>query len=60
MFSFIENLFIGCFKLTGYFCVFIFQVVWFLIFRKMDKIGDAFGEFGRNSIDAFAGIFKSN
>lgn len=60
MLTLIGKLFIGCFKLAGYSCVFLFQVIWYLIFRKPDKIADAFGLFGRSVVDTFADMLKSS
>lgn len=60
MFTLIENFIVGCFKLTGYFFVFLFQAAWYLIFQKPDKIADAFGLFGRSVVDVFADMFRSS
>lgn len=44
--------------ITGYFFVFLGQVIWFAAFRQPDKIGDAFGYLGRKIADEFGNIFK--
>jgi hypothetical protein len=38
--------------------VFLSQVVWFLIYRRPDKIGDAMGWYGREVVDSFAAIIR--
>lgn len=57
-FKLFGRLLLACFKITGYFLVFIVQVVWYAIFRQTDKIGDALGYLGRGVTDAFGDIFK--
>ncbi len=56
-FKLFGQLFIASFVLTGYFFVFVFQSIWFIVFRQFDKIGDAFG-LGRKLADETGGIFK--
>ena len=57
-FKLFGRIFIACFKITGYFLVFIVQVTWHAIYRQPDKIGDAFGYLGRGTTDAIGDIFR--
>lgn len=57
-FKLVGRLFISSVVITGYFFVFLFQSIWFLIFRQSDKIGDAFGYLGRKVADEFGGLFR--
>jgi hypothetical protein len=57
-FELLVGLLIAAFKITGYFFVCLIQAVWYAICRKPDKIGDAFGYFGRGAIDTIAAAFK--
>lgn len=57
-FKLFGNIFLACFKITGYFFVFIIQVFWHIAYRQTDKIGDAFGYLGRGITDAIGDIFK--
>jgi len=57
-FRLFKKLLIALFKITGYFFVFVMQVMWHLIHLQFDKIGEAIGEFGRGVVDAIADIFK--
>jgi hypothetical protein len=50
------GLILAMFQIAGYTLVFLLQIVWFLLHRRSDKIGDAFGLYGREVIDAFASI----
>jgi hypothetical protein len=59
-FELLGGLFLAVFKITGYFFVCLVQAVWYAVCRKPDKIGDAFGYFGRGAVDAISDIFKSN
>lgn len=60
LFELLGGLFLACFKITGYFFVCLMQAIWYAICRKPDKIGDAFGYFGRGAVDAIGEAFKSN
>ena len=57
-FKLFGNLLLACFKVTGYFVIFIVQVVIYIITGQPNKIGDAVGYLGRGAVDAFADIFK--
>ena len=57
-FRLFANILLACFKITGYFFVFIVQVIWHIAYRQTDKIGDAFGYLGRGTTDAIGDIFK--
>jgi hypothetical protein len=57
-FKLFGNLFLAGFKIAGYFVVCIAQAIWYAAARKPDKIGDAFGYFGRGTVDAISDIFK--
>ena len=48
---------LASFRIAGYSATFVIQVLWFVSHRRMDKIADAFGDFGRSVTDAAAGIF---
>lgn len=56
-FKLFGRLILAMFMIAGYFLVFLAQVIWYLIFRRSDKIGDAFGDFGRYTVNAMAGVF---
>jgi hypothetical protein len=45
-------------QVTAYVLIFTVQVIWYLLFRQPSKIGDAVGDLGRGSVDAFVGIFN--
>ena len=51
---------LATFKITGYVFVCAIQAAWYLICRKPDKVGDAFGYLGRGTVDALGDIFKSS
>jgi hypothetical protein len=57
-FKLFGKLLLACFKITGYFIVFVVQVSMHIIFRQPEKIGDAIGYLGRGAVDAFGDIFK--
>lgn len=57
-FKLFGNMLLACFRITAYFFVFFIQVAWYVVFRKPDKIGDAFGYLGRGITDAIGDIFK--
>ena len=44
-------------KAAGYTLTFLVQIIWFLLHKRSDKIGDALGWYGKGLIDCFAGIF---
>jgi hypothetical protein len=58
-FELFGGLLLATFKITGYFVVCVVQVVWYLVCRQPDKVGDAFGYLGRGTVDAIGDIFKS-
>jgi hypothetical protein len=43
-------------QVTAYVLIFTVQVVWYLLFRQPEKIGDALGELGRGTVNALVGI----
>lgn len=49
---------VACFKIAGYTITFIMQILWFISHGRTDKIGDAFGGFGRSVTDAIGDIFQ--
>ena len=57
-FKLFVRIFVMSFVITVYVCVFIIQSIWYVIFGKFDKIGDAFGYLGRKVGDEFGGIFR--
>lgn len=57
-FELFGRMFLAGFKITGYFFVFLIQVMWHTAYRQIDKIGDDFGYLDRGVTDAFADIFK--
>lgn len=57
-FKLFGRLFLAFFKITGYTIAYGSQILWCLIHRKPDRIGDALGEYGHAVTDAIAGIFK--
>jgi hypothetical protein len=44
-------------RVVGYTTVFLVQVIWFLAHSRKDKVGDAFGSYGKQIIDAVVSIF---
>ena len=56
-----SNLFLAAFRICGYFLVFLVEFLWYLRAgrRYYYKIGEAWGHFGRASVDALASIFES-
>jgi len=59
-FELLVGLLLAAFKITGYFFVCLIQAAWYAICRKPDKIGDAFGYFGRSAVDTIGDVFRSN
>ncbi len=57
-FKLFGKLLLACFKVTGYFLVFILQVVLYVISGQPNKIADAFGVLGRGVVDAIGDVFK--
>ncbi len=57
-FELFGGLLLAVFKITAYFFVCFIQAIWYAICRKPDKIGDAFGYFGRGAVDALGDVFK--
>lgn len=57
-FKLFGRMFVMCIVTTGYVFVFIIQSIWYVIFGKFDKIGDAFGYLGRKVADEFGGLFR--
>jgi len=57
-FKIFTNVLIAGIKIFGYFFVFVVQLLWYGATLKRDKIGEAFGQFGRGVVDAFAEILK--
>lgn len=54
------RLFVAMVRITGYFMVFIIQMLWYLRLGRdaFGNIGDAFGDFGRGVTDALADILR--
>lgn len=52
------RLLIAGFRIVGYTITCIAQVIWYISSGRPDKIGDAFGDFGRSVTNAIAGIFQ--
>lgn len=48
---------LASFRILGYSITFLVQTLWFMVYRRTDKVADAFGDFGRSVTDAIAGIF---
>ena len=59
IFKFIETFIIGILKITAYSTIFVLQMVWYIIYRRRDKIADAFGDFGRSVTAVMGDILKS-
>ena len=57
-FKIMWRLFVAAFKNSGYFCVFIGQVFWYLWTKRPDKIGDAFGQLGTSTVDVLGKVFE--
>jgi hypothetical protein len=53
------RLILAFFKVGGYTTVFLAQVLWFLLHRRKDKIGDALGWYGKGIVDSTADLFRS-
>ena len=56
-FKLFGRLILATLRIGGYLVVFVIQVVWYLLYRRTDKIGDAFGDFGRYTVNAMADVF---
>ncbi|MEI9975279.1 MAG: hypothetical protein WDO73_26390 [Ignavibacteriota bacterium] len=56
-FKLFGRLLLAILRIGGYLFVFLAQILWYLMYRRGDKIGDAFGEFGRHTVDAMADVF---
>lgn len=57
-FKLIGKLLVATFVISSLLFVFIVQVVWYLVNRRPEKVGEAFGYLGRGVIDAIADIFR--
>lgn len=57
-FKLFGKLMLAGFKISGYFVVFIVQIVWYAACAKPDKIGDAAGYLGRGVVDACGDVFR--
>jgi len=45
-------------KIGGYILVGTYEVMWYIIHNRRDRVGEAIGRFGQSTVDAFADIFK--
>lgn len=52
------RLILSFFKIFGYTIVFVLQVLWFLLHGRSDKIGDAFGWYGRGVVDSLSDVAR--
>jgi hypothetical protein len=59
MFDFLSRAIAAAIQITGYTLVFVGQAIWFLANGRRDKVGDAFGSYGKWSVDALSRIFKT-
>jgi hypothetical protein len=57
-FKLFGRLLLALFKIAAFTFVFLAQIVWFLIYRRPDKIGDAMGWYGREVVESFAAIAR--
>jgi hypothetical protein len=57
-FSLFGRLLLAGVRVTGYGIVFLVQMLTYIVAGRRDKIGDAIGDFGRGTVDAFVGVFK--
>jgi hypothetical protein len=55
-FKLFGRLFVSTIVVTGYLFVFLAQMVWYLVFRQPDRIGEAFGYLGRKIADEMGRI----
>jgi hypothetical protein len=46
-------------KVVAFTAVFLAQVLWFMLYKRPDKIGDAMGWYGREIVESFASIVRS-
>lgn len=60
--SLMFRLVIAAFRITGHFCVFLVQVGLYIWHGKDMKkhIGEAFGHFGRASVEAIAAVMEKS
>ena len=59
IFGFFSSLVIMMVKVAGYALVFFMQLIWYLVLRRFDSMGDAFGFFGREVTEAFSDFMQS-
>jgi len=57
-FKLFGRLLIAGFKITGYCISYGGQMLWYLIYRRPDRVGDAIGELGRSITDAIGDVFR--
>ena len=57
-FKLFGRLLIAILRTGAFTMVFLAQAAWFLAYRRPDKIGDAFGWYGKEVIDSFAAIIR--
>ncbi len=46
------------FKMSGYTITFFIQIIWYISYRRKDKIADAFGFWGRDVTKAISDVFQ--
>ena len=54
-----KTFFIAIIKIIGFSFIFIVQLIWYAIYRRKDKFGDAFGDFGRSITETVVDVLKS-
>ena len=52
------RLFVAAFKITGYIIVAGCEIAWYGAHARRDRIGEAIGRVGENTVDALAEIFS--
>ena len=57
-FKLFGRLLLAMLKISGYTLVFIAQVVWFLIHRRPDRIGEAMGWYGKGIVDCLSVVLQ--
>jgi hypothetical protein len=57
-FKFFWRLMIALLRTGAFTFVFIAQILWFLPYKRPDKIGDALGWYGREVVDSFSAVIR--
>jgi hypothetical protein len=53
------KVFVMSFQIAAYSVIFVLQAAWFIIHKRSDKIGDAFGWYSKALVDSAVMAFRS-